>query len=201
MNLKLSQQLGDGAQLSARLTYVHTVGAYVQRGNNTNGIMLGGLRTPPEFDNLQYLDTVYHLHRSYRFPNPDPASVRMTRGFDNPFFSIYEEPNTSALQRMYGNLDFNWAANNWLTLQWTPGFDMYFDARSMAAPWATSDKPQGYINLCNFQNFIVSSILTLSGQHTFDPEFSGSFALGSELNATSSQQLQQYSYTLLSRSR
>jgi len=185
-NVKASQAIGDRMQLSAKLSYANTWGAYTQRGNNRSGLMLDGLRTPPEFNNAIYLDTVagVPLQRSYRFPYPGPDSYKSSRGYDNPFFMIFEEPSSSTLQRVYGNLDLNWQANDWLTLQWTPGLDYYTDQRSEGLPWSNSTDPLGFVYRADFQSFIVSSVLTLVGQHTFSPTVAGTFTLGNEINSS-----------------
>jgi TonB-dependent SusC/RagA subfamily outer membrane receptor len=196
-NLRASQMLADRMQVSAKFSYVNTEGLYVQRGNNIDGIMLGGLRTPPEFNNFYYLDSTYGLHRSYIFPNPDPASLKMSRGFDNPIFSIFEEPNSSSLHRFYGNVDFNWTPNDWLTLQWTPGLDYYTDSRYEGEPWTTSCCPDGLVFRADLKNFIVSSVITAVGQHTFNPNFSGTLTVGNEINSTSFDQLMVFGGNLI----
>ena len=189
INLRASQKLADRLQVGAKLSYVNTTGKYVQRGDNVDGIMLGGLRTPPEFNNFYYLDSTYGLHRSYRFPKPGPNSEKMSRSYDNPIFSIYEEPNSSTLERFFGNVDLNWSPNEWLTLQWTPGVDYYTDARYEGYPWTTSGDPLGGVWQDDFKNFIASSVITAVGQHTFDPNLSGTLTLGSEINLTNYSQL------------
>ena len=186
INLKASQMLADRVQLSAKMSYVNTNGSYVQRGNNLDGIMLDGMRTPPEFNNFYYLDSTYGMHRAYRFPNPDPSSLKRSRGYNNPIFSIYEEPSTSALERFYGNLDVNWQASDWLTVQWTPGLDYYTDARYGGIPFtATTFEGLGGAFQEDYKNLIVSSVITLVGSHVFNPDLSGSITLGNEINSSS----------------
>ena len=50
--------------VTGNFNYLNTRGRYVQKGSNTSGLMLGTLRTPPNFDNRQYLDPVSGLHRT-----------------------------------------------------------------------------------------------------------------------------------------
>ena len=53
-----------------------------------NGLQLGLLRTPPDFNNFPYLDPTTGLHRSFRLQNPGPLSGSESRGFDNPIFVL-----------------------------------------------------------------------------------------------------------------
>jgi len=77
--LKATQMIGSRLRLGGNISYVDTRGSYIQRGNNVSGIMLGGLRTPPEFNNRNYIDPVTGQQRSYRFQNPYPGSEILTR--------------------------------------------------------------------------------------------------------------------------
>ena len=68
------------------MSYVRTSANYFGRGNNTSGVLLPALRTPPDFDNTQY--AVNGVHRTWRFPNPGPGQERFNRVFDNPFYVL-----------------------------------------------------------------------------------------------------------------
>ena len=108
--------------------------------------------------------------------------------FDNPFWTATSQPATSTLNRVYGNVDMNWNPNDWLTVQWTPGVDYYTDQRLEAFPFTSSSYPNGDVNIADYTNFIVSSVITVVGQHTFNPNLSGSVTVGNELNSTNFQQ-------------
>jgi TonB-linked SusC/RagA family outer membrane protein len=179
-----SQMIGDRMKIGVNFNYVNSWGSFVQRGDNVSGIMLGGMRTGAQFNNKYYLDSTSGLHRSYRFPNPSAASLTTPRAFDNPFWAAYLQPATSDLNRVYGNVDINWNPNDWLTVQWTPGIDYYTDQRLEAFPFTSSQYPAGDVNVADYTNFIVSSTITLVGQHTFSPNFSGTMTVGNEINST-----------------
>ena len=186
--LKGSQMLSDRMKIGVNLNYVNTYGNFIQRGDNVDGIMLGGMRTSPQFDNKYYIDSVSGLQRSYRFPQPGANSLMMGRNFNNPFWTATSEPTTQNLQRVFGNMDLNWTPNDWFTLQWTPGVDYYANDQTEAFPFTSSEYPSGDVNQVTYNNFIVSSVLTLVGQHTFSPNFQGSFTLGNEINSNTSNQ-------------
>ncbi|HYH78150.1 MAG TPA: TonB-dependent receptor plug domain-containing protein, partial [Longimicrobium sp.] len=106
--LNASHRLMESLTVGGAASYMQTDGAFVQRGNSINGLLLGGLRTPPEFNNKQYLDPVSGLHRSYRFPNPGPTAFRTNRGYDNPFYALNESENSAKTGRVLGNMYANW---------------------------------------------------------------------------------------------
>ena len=91
----------------------------MQKGNNLNGLLLGLARTPPDFNNFPYV--VDGLHRSYRYPNP--ANSTDDRVYDNPFWVINEDQNTSTVERAIGNFDIDWDALSWLNVKYTFGAD------------------------------------------------------------------------------
>ncbi|HYL28373.1 MAG TPA: TonB-dependent receptor plug domain-containing protein, partial [Gemmatimonadales bacterium] len=65
-----SQRLSDNLKIGANIAYSNGSGGFVQSRNSTSGLLLGSWRTTPIFNNLPYLDPVFGLQRSYRFPNP-----------------------------------------------------------------------------------------------------------------------------------
>src|SRR3989442_12534266 len=100
----------DQLKIDANLAYADTRGHYIQRGNNVNAVQIPALRTPPEFNNLPYLDPVYQQHRPYRFQHPTAGSLEADRGFDNPFFALNEQVNTSAQGTVFGNIAADYLA-------------------------------------------------------------------------------------------
>src|SRR4029078_7666130 len=51
VRLKGTQQVSSTLKIGGNLSYIDTRGKYVQKGSNLSGVMLGALRTPPNFDN------------------------------------------------------------------------------------------------------------------------------------------------------
>ncbi len=95
-----AQGVADAARpdsaLDGNVAYVDDRGKFVQKGSNTSGVSLGSWRTPPEFNNFEYLDPASGLHRSFRFPEPSTGSINTSRGYDNPLFAIKNQDNTPA---------------------------------------------------------------------------------------------------------
>src|SRR5438093_5493578 len=134
-----SHRLADNLKVGANLSYADTRGSFIQRGNNVNGIQLSVLRTPPNIDNLPYLDPVYGLHRSYRFRHPGAGDLVGDRGFDNPYFIINEQQNRSKVGRVFGNINAEYTAADWLRVNYTLGADYSNDERLEGCPISSSD--------------------------------------------------------------
>src|SRR6185437_10333200 len=104
VRLNAAHHLTDDFTIGGNFSYADTRGHFTQRGNNVNGLLLGLLRTPPEFNNRVFLDPTSGLHRSYRLQNPDATTAGQSRGFNNPFYTLYEELNQQQAARSFGNV-------------------------------------------------------------------------------------------------
>src|SRR5439155_1499721 len=101
--LKASHRVADNLRLGGDLSFADTRARYLQRGNNTNGVQLGFLRTPPDFNNQPYVVTTPNGSQQQRsffgVRHPTDASLGDDRIFDNPFWSIYDALNSSDVGR------------------------------------------------------------------------------------------------------
>jgi len=179
-------RLRDNLRVGGNVAYVQTDGSFVSRGNNANGLLLGALRTPPEFNNRQYLDPAFGLHRSYRFPMPRQQDlVNGSRGFDNPFFVINEDPNLGEVGRVYGNMNVNWGALPWLTVNYTLGGDYANDDRTEALHVSSAGAASGgALTRWQFYDRIIDSNLTATATYSLGSKVSGTVSLGQNLNET-----------------
>src|SRR5690348_7694042 len=115
--LKASHKLLDNLTLAGNVAYADSRGAYLERGSNVSGLLLGALRTPPTFNNLPYLDPTTGLQRSYRYPLPASNSATLSRGYDNPFFVINQDAAASRVGRVFGNASVSWLPLSWLKVE------------------------------------------------------------------------------------
>ena len=183
VRLKASQQLRNAFTLGGNFAYIDTRGAYVQKGSNTSGLLLGALRTPPNYNNVPFLDPVFGLHRSYRFPNPNPASLRTGRGYDNPFFVLNNPGNKSELGRFIGNVSVDWVAQSWLSFNYTIGSDYYDDSRIESLPLTSSGNPEGQVTRFNINWLEFDHNLIATFSHVFSADIDSKLTLGQNLNS------------------
>ena len=183
VRLKASHQLINALTLGGNFSYIDTRGAYVQKGSNTSGLLLGALRTPPDFNNQPFLDPTSGLHRSYRFPNPTSASIRTGRGYDNPFFVLANTGNRSELGRFIGNVSADYVATSYLSLNYTLGSDYYDDSRIESLPLTSSTEPNGSVTRYNIGYLELDHNLTATYTHSFGTWTDLKVTVGQNLNS------------------
>ena len=189
VRVNASHQVFDNLKVGINAQYSDVTAKYVQQGSNIDGLLLGSLRTPPEFNNLPFLDPLTGLQRSYRFPWPSANSQFDTRGYDNPMFDIYEQTNNGSVQRTLGSANVEWDAFDWLKVKEVFGADYYTDQRLDALPWTSSGEPTGQVIEGDFKNYVIDHNLTATVTHTFSPNASANLTVGQNLNSTTFKQL------------
>jgi TonB-linked SusC/RagA family outer membrane protein len=188
-----SHAMMDNLTIGASGQYVQTKGSGADRGNGLGGIGLSALRQPPEFNAQKYL-TDAGLHRSWRFPNPGPTCASTgpaacTRGFDNPFYGIYENENTQETGRYFGSVTANWRPLSWLQVNYTLGGDYNSDDRMFAAGFAASGTTAGSMERWQFYDRIIDSNLTATGSWELNNNVLTSLTIGQNLNESYFRQI------------
>jgi TonB-linked SusC/RagA family outer membrane protein len=199
VRVKGTHALTDRFHIGGNVSYVDARGAFIQKGSNVNGFLFGGLRAPPEFDNRQWRDPVSGLHRSYRYPQPlpDGTDLEVSRGSDNPFFTAYENPATSDVGRVFGNVNADYSPLDWLTVKWTLGADYSNDERLEGFAKSNASYPTGYLTRASFTNYQIDHNLTATAERTFSPNLGGTLTLGHNLNSRRFQQSYITGYDML----
>jgi len=184
VRLNATHQLAEGLQVGANFSYADTRGHFTQRGNNVNGLLLGLFRTPPEFNNLPWLDPKSGLHRSYRMQNPDATTAGQSRGFNNPFFTLYEELNQGQAARSFGNVTADYHPLEWLKFNYSLGADYTNDERLEGCPAECSDVATGgRITEGKVINYQIDHSLSGTATHKFSDAVGANLTIGQNLNA------------------
>ena len=190
LRLNASHRLTDGFNLGANIAYADTRGEFIHRGNNANGLALGLLRTPPDFNNEPYLDPATGLQRSYRNPTRTAADAREDSGFDNPFWALFENENTAKVGRMLGNVTAEYTANNWLRFNYTIGADYSNDERLEGMPIGSAGEgSSGRITEGNIVNFQLDHNLAATANYSINDDMAGTVTLGQNLNLRNTRQI------------
>ena len=184
--LKATQLLGSKLRLGGNVSYMDVRTRYVQKGNNLNGLLLGLARTPPDFNNFPYI--VDGLHRSYRYPNP--ANATDDRVYDNPFWVINRDKNTSDVGRAIGNFDIQWDALSWLNVKYTFGADYYSDQRLEGLPpQSAGDALTGQLWQGTYDNLQLDHNLVATAEKKWNSALNTSLTLGQNLNSRDLRQV------------
>jgi TonB-linked SusC/RagA family outer membrane protein len=186
LRVKASQQFLDNLNVSGNFAYTNQAGDALDQGSNLNGLLLGAFRTPPEFNNLPYIDPETGLHRSYRCetgvqgPNCrfDPT---VSRGFDNPFWSAFEILNPSSVNRTFGNARLDWEPFRWLNVSNIFGVDYWDDDQSWLLPKGSSGRAEGIAQLRTTDNFILDNSLWVTASHGLGSSVFAKITVGQNL--------------------
>ncbi len=183
IRLKGTQQVSSKLKIGGNLSYVDTRGKFVQKGSNLSGVMLGALRTPPNFNNEDtYLPN--GLQRAYRFPNATSiASMEQHIYYDNPFFVLDNPGNRSELGRSVSNLNIDWDPLEWLNVSETLGADYYNDWRLESLPLTSGGDAVGNVTRNDINNLEIDHNLIATAKHTFGTNTDLTFTVGQNLNS------------------
>ena len=107
VRLKASQLIGDKLKVGGNVSYIDTRGSFIQRSDNTSGIMLGGLRTPPEWNNIDFIAS-HGQYKHYRFQTQSTLSAPKTRGYAAPLLIMTRTAPKVYLIRVLWTVNIHW---------------------------------------------------------------------------------------------
>jgi TonB-linked SusC/RagA family outer membrane protein len=194
VRLRAGHSFRDDLRVTGNIAYTDGTGDFIQQGSNISGIQLGALRTPPEFDNTQYL-AANGFHRSYRLKNPTSAAG--SRGYDNPFWIANEISNTADVSRTFGNVGAQYNPFEWLEVNYTLGADYSADERRTVFPKSSSDFPNGRLIRADLVNLQIDHNLVATATRTLTPDISGTLSVGQNLNHREYRRYQVNGQTLI----
>ncbi len=111
-DLKLSNEWKTGGSLQ----YTHTTNTLAQNGSNSSGVMLSLMRSVGNYDLRNYMDS-------------EGNNLNYISSYDNPYFTVNENPATSDVNRVFGNMFLTYTPATWLSLTVKGGIDAYSDYR------------------------------------------------------------------------
>ena len=180
VRVKASQRIGENINLIGNISFSDVGMDRIQRGSNVSGLMLGALRTPPDFNNDPYLNEL-GFHRSYR--QPGRTTLAGSRGYDNPFWIINEHTNNSDVGRAFGNIKLEVDPIDWINVSYTLGHDYSTDERRTVVPIGSSSYPEGQIVREKFNYTETDGKLAVTATRRFKPaDMAINVLLGHEIN-------------------
>jgi TonB-linked SusC/RagA family outer membrane protein len=184
--INVSSQFTDWFRATGTATYVSTYSTRAQSGDNVDGLMLGGLRTSPDFDNSQYTGNytdasgaIYpNTHVSFRNPLGKPGSPK----YSNPLWNIHNNKNTTDVSRIIGNIELSADPTSWLNVTGRVGIDNFTDRNNEKFPKYSASFPDGFYqqNITTENQFNVDFFARASKQ--FNSNFSGNLIVGVNYN-------------------
>lgn len=147
-NTKLSRtslQFGAGTtinkvKLSGSASYVNTKQTGVLGGNGAGGgTGFAVLVNMPRSFNLQANEN------DYKNPDGTQKFPLLANNIQSPYFTAYENPVTSNLSRIIGNVTFGYDFTKWLNVSYRLGLDSYTDRRKQIFAISTLSRPAGQV--------------------------------------------------------
>lgn len=116
VRLTADTRLSDKVQVGGTVNYINSQQVASQNGSNLGGIMLGLLRAPTSYD-----------LEPHQYDNGNQRTYFAF--YDNPYFTALENPFTSKVNRVLGNIYAEYDPYEWLGLDYRVGVDAYSDFR------------------------------------------------------------------------
>ena len=185
--INVASQFTEWFRASANVGYTKTGSSRIQEGDNLDGIMLSGLRTPPDYDNSQYAG-VYtnpagqvfnNAHASYR----NPLGRDLSTIYPNPTWNINNNRNTSDVDRLMGTVELDITPVSWLTVTARTGIDNYTDNRLERFARNSGNYLNGYLSKNWIAEKQFNTDVFANANKTFSNDFSGSLLLGVNYNS------------------
>jgi outer membrane receptor protein involved in Fe transport len=188
MRLGGESKLNSRWLLSGSATYAKSGGSRMQGGSNLSGIMLGLLRTPISFDNTGGFDDAFDVQAAYVLPDGTPRAYRPTI-YDSPYWIVNRVPYNDDVNRVLTSVALTYKPNDWFSILYRPGVDMYSDRRSGGYDIFSGQHPDGQVfeDQHNFYSF--SGDLIASFNKKLSEKFDGALIVGNNMYASKYEQL------------
>ena len=177
-------KLSEHWKVSGNANYIITSANRIQQGNNTSGIMLGLLRTPPTFDN----GAGYIFSSDYLLPDgsqlPSAGFERSYRHgiyYDNPYWTANENHYQDAVNRLIGSAQVDYLANKWLSFTYRIGMDWYGRKIVDNLAVGSSTQPAGWAKRGEELSKNFNSDLFMTIDKNFAKDFNVHFILGQNM--------------------
>ena len=185
LRVKASQRFLSNLEVTGNFAYTKQQADLVQQGSNTSGMLLGAFRTPPEYNNLPWIDPDTGFQRAYRcetgVQGPTCTAGSGSRGFDNPFWIANEILNTADVDRTFGNLRIDWDPFHWLNVSNLFGVDFSNDDRFTLFPKSSSNVPTGRVERASLNNFGLDNTLLLTASGNLSSSIFGQLSAGQNI--------------------
>ncbi|MFT7233334.1 MAG: TonB-linked SusC/RagA family outer membrane protein [Cyclobacteriaceae bacterium] len=129
-SLSTKNKLSKKVDLSTSFKYTKTNSNAIRRSVSNNGLYLGFLRTPADFDISGYRGDYYPSSDAAAIPNRqrsyrNPIGSSTNAGFNNPLWTINEQENRSSVDRIIASMNLTVKPVNWLDLIARVGIDKF----------------------------------------------------------------------------
>ena len=169
--LNYEAKLNDKITLSSKMAYTFTKSNRIQQSSNVSGLMLGLLRTPPDFDGRDYKGTYtssggteyVNRGRSYR----KPIGQSSNQSYTNPLWTVNEQTSLTKVNRITVTPQLTIKPTNWFSIITRGNVDVADDKRTYFFPVGDASSRANE----QFQEDVIdirNSSLDIIGKANFD---------------------------------
>ncbi len=174
-NTSSEYKFTDRLKVGADLLYSNTTGLRAQKGSNTAGIMLSLLRTPASYD-LRNFQTEQGFNKNY------------WGAYDNPFYTVYNNPYTDETNRVIFNGHINYNYSKWFNALVRAGVDTYTTHAQQNYSYSsngnsTADR-SGQVIVDSFNKSLYNIDLIFNGIVDFTEHINLNYSVGTQINST-----------------
>ncbi|MEM6763941.1 MAG: SusC/RagA family TonB-linked outer membrane protein, partial [Bacteroidota bacterium] len=180
--IKLASTLNpiEGLKISGSFNYTKSDYIRVQQGSNTSGLLLGQLRTPSSFDNTNGFspeDAVDQV-TAYQFADFSQRNYRGGGGYDNPYWIVNNALGFEDVNRLFGNVKFDYTVNNWVGFGLNIGYDVTTDIRKQEFEINSRTNAGGAVEHNEFNTQQYDLYLNMLGSGDLTEQIGLSYVLG-----------------------
>ena len=143
-NVRLNTKfnLSNNISMTSKVGYTYSSSNRIQRGSNVSGLMLGLLRTAPDFDNTHYKGT--YISGGTEYTNRHRAYRRYIGGsstnpiYNNPNWTVNEQKNETRVNRLIMSNEMNLTPFAGTEVVLRGGLDQFTDNRESFYPPGTA---------------------------------------------------------------
>lgn len=139
------RKFNEVIKASTNATYAKTNSNRIQRSNSVNGLYIGMLRTPPDYDSRGYIGDYYSSPTASPIPNRQ-RSYRNYLGasanpiYNDPLWAINEMTNSTEVDRFIMSADIMVKPSKWYDFTIRGGVDNYSDHRITNFPVSSASQ-------------------------------------------------------------
>ncbi|MEJ7738394.1 MAG: SusC/RagA family TonB-linked outer membrane protein [Chitinophagaceae bacterium] len=194
VRLNSDHTLGKYLKFSNKAAYINIKSNRIQNNSNTAGLYLGLLRTPPDFDNIDYIGTYVdangvearNRHRSYRRYLGD--NVQPT--YNNPYWTIFRQESPSKVDRFLVSSEISSNPFSWLELILRAGIDANYDNRRYFFPVGSAgERSPGSYREEKISEVEKNIDLIARASKEIKKDLNATFILGGNINDRQREQL------------
>jgi TonB-linked SusC/RagA family outer membrane protein len=185
--INASRQMNKWLKISNKANYVLTNSDRVRRGASSGGVMLGLLRTPPDFENSDYVGSYFSSPGGAGVPNRQRAYRSYlgtsTPGFSNPLWVIYRQDNSNKVDRFINSAEIFITPNKWLDITLRTGLDIVNERELTYLPYYTINAGSGLYSRDEYGQTQFNTDLIIRARKDFSDNFKTNYLVGFNYNS------------------